>query len=314
MSLGVSYTEEDDWNMGAQLSIPLSVKKGRRKRLGMTANTKNNSIETRYEIKALNSIGRDSLSGTAIYSQNGSRKVASVEGAVRYASFDSHFSASNSLLPAGVQQRLQVGINASLACAGKECALSYPIEDSFALVGGPKNQQQAIALNTGNRRFIYSDDEGNSLPIQYTALIKGSGSKAVVHLESYRKQRISVDEISLPFGYDPEKTEFQVDPQYHQGFSFSVGGEPGTIVDGTLVDKDNKPLGFKGGQWVSVKNKDKAIAFFSNKVGRFRIPSIAPGDYSLELHDYPDMQEVVVTVKSQEKGVQNVENLTIHLE
>ena len=313
LSLGANYNKDDDWNMSAQLSIPLSVNKGRRKRLGMTANTKNNAVETRYEIKALNPIGKDSFSGAAIYRQNEDSKSVTVEGAVRYASFDSHFSASNSHFSSGGQQRLQVGINASLACVEKECALSYPIEDSFALVGGPKNQQQPIALNTGNRRFIYTDDE-NSLPQQFTALIKGAKSKAVVHLESYHKQRISVDEISLPFGYDPEKTEFQVDPQYHQGFSFNVGGEPGTIVDGVLVDKENKPLGFKGGQWVSVKNKDKAIAFFSNKAGRFRIPSIAPGDYSLNLHDFPNMQDVIVTVKSQEMGVQNVGNLTIYLE
>ena len=314
LSISLDSNKESSVVMNAQFSIPLSGKTGRRKNLALSASTKSNTFEAAYEIKALNSIGKDSLSGAAIYRQSDTGKEEMVKSAIRFSGFESRFSASNRHLATGTQQTIQLGVNTSLACAGKECALSYPIEDSFALVGGPKNQKQGIALNSGNRRFVYSDDEDSILPQNYTALIKKAGHKAIIHLDDHHKQRIAVDEISLPFGYDPTKTEFQVFPKYHQGFNFNVGGEPGTIVDGILVDKDNKPLGFKGGQWVSVKNKDKAIAFFSNKAGRFRIPSISPGQYSLDLHDYPSMQTVVVSIKNEEKGIQNVGNITIHLE
>ena len=132
-------------------------------------------------------------------------------------------------------------------------------------------------------------------------------------MDDYQSQRISVDEVSLPFGYNPEKTEFEVISGFHHGFSFNVGGEPGTVVDGILIDVSGKPLGFKGGQWVSKENKDKAIAFFSNKSGRFRIPSIAPGSYQLELHDYPNMQSLEVKVTTREDGIQDLGSLTIRL-
>ncbi|WP_022953564.1 fimbria/pilus outer membrane usher protein [Leucothrix mucor] len=312
-SAGLNYQEDSDWSVKAQLSVPLGGKQSRRKRLGLLANGKDDSFEARYEIKARNSIGRDSLSGNLIHRQKGSSSEDRAEGAVRFPQFESHFSASHLSSDSLNQQRLQVGVNTSLACAGEDCAITYPIEDSFALVGGPKNQKQAIALNTGNRRFVYSEDEDSMLPISYAALIPTRDSKAVIHLDDYQTQRITVDEVSLPFGYNPEKTEFEASPGYHHGFSFDVGGEPGTVVDGVLVDKDGKPLAYKGGQWISTKNKDKAIAFFSNKAGRFRVPSMVSGSYRLELHDYPNMAPVEVDISMQDNGVQDLGNVAILL-
>jgi outer membrane usher protein len=313
VSFGLNYADDTDWSVKTQLSIALGGKTSRRKRMGVLANSKDNSLETRYEVKALNSIGKDSLAGNLIYRKKGSSVEQKVEGSLKMQKFESHFSASHASTGSTDQQSVQVGINTSLACAGSECAVTYPIDNSFALVGGPRNQKQAIALNTGNRRFVYADDEDSILPVTYSALIPSAGKKAVIHLDDYERQRISVDEISLPFGYDPEKTEFEAFSGFHHGFSFNVGGEPGTVVDGILVDVTGKPLGFKGGQWISTKNKDKAIAFFSNKSGRFRVPSVASGSYILELHDYPDMEEVEVKISIQEEGIQDLGKVTIHL-
>jgi outer membrane usher protein FimD/PapC len=312
-SAGLSYGEDTDWSVKTQLSVPLGGKKSRRKRFGVIANSQDSSLETRYEVKATNSIGVGSLSGNFIHRERENSSEERLEGSIAMEKFESHFSLSHFETGSSNQQRLQVGINTSLACAGEDCALTYPVDNSFALVGGPKNQKQPIALNTGNRRFVYADDEDSTLPINYAALISVGGQKAVIHLDDYERQRITVDEIALPFGYDPEKTEFETKSGFHHGFSFDVGGEPGTIVDGILVDVDGKPLGFKGGQWVSTTNKDKAIAFFSNKSGRFRIPSVVAGSYRLELHDYPKMEPVEVKILTKENGIQDLGKVTVHL-
>jgi outer membrane usher protein len=312
-SAGLSYKTDSDWSVKAQLTVPLGGKQSRGKRLGLLANSKDDSFEARYEIDALNSIGKDSLSGSLTHRQDGSNFEDTAEGVIRLQQIESHFSASHSSTDGTDQQRLQIGVNTSLACAGKDCAVTYPIEESFALVGGPKNQKQAVALNTGNNRFAYSEDEDAMLPISYAALISKHDSKAVIHLHNYQRQRITADEISLPFGYDPEKTEFEASPGYHHGFSFNVGGEPGTVVDGVLVDKDGKPLAYKGGQWVSTKNKDKAIAFFSNKAGRFRVPSMVSGSYRLELHEHPNMSPIQVDISMQTNGIQDLGKVVIRL-
>ncbi|RVU84733.1 hypothetical protein EOL70_10805 [Leucothrix sargassi] len=312
-SAGLNYADDTDFSVKTQISIPLGGKNNRRKRVGVIANSKDSSVETRYEIKALNSIGKGSLSGNVIHRKREDVTEERVEGSIRMPKFDSHFSVSHVKNGSADQQQIQVGLNTSLACAGKECAITYPVEGSFALVGGPKNQDKPIALNTGNRRFIYADDEDSILPISYTALIPARGRKAVIHLDDYERERITVDEITLPFGYDPEKTEFETLTGFHHAFSFNVAGEPGTIVDGILVDTDGKPLGFKGGQWISKENKEKAIAFFSNKSGRFRIPSMPAGKYRLELHDYPKMQSLEVNIVSQEDGVQRLGDVTVRL-
>ncbi len=98
-----------------------------------------------------------------------------------------------------------------------------------------------------------------------------------------------------------------------------AGGEPATILDGMLVNRANKPLGYKGGQWVPVSRGDtgevdsetNTIAFFSNKAGRFRVTSIPAGKYKLDLFDYPDMKPIEISVPDLKGEVHKVGNLII---
>ena len=168
-----------------------------------------------------------------------------------------------------------------------------------------------IAINNGSGSFKYSSDNDSGLPDNYTALIPKKGSHAVLALDSYRYQSVNIDEATLPNGYDTEKTEFEVFPGYHQGFLIKAGGEPAVILDGFLVDKNNKPLPYKGGQWVPLAAEGKTIAFFSNKAGRFRVTSIPAGKYKLELFDYPDMKTIEITVPDKKGEVFDTGNLVI---
>lgn len=331
LSLGARYDSEDDFSMSMQLSVPLSHKSSRRKKsLDVLVNTKDSTLESKLSVKPTSLVGTNSLAGSLEHYQDDDTRQQNLNLQYRHNRFESTFAAHNrySMSDSDNTQQLTVGFNTSLACVGGNCATSYPINDSFALVTGPSNQEAPIAINNGNNRFRYSEDNDTGLPDNYTALIPGKGDSAIVRLDSYRYQNINIDESTLPNGYDTEKTEFEVLPKYHQGFLIKAGGEPQTILDGMLVDTANKPLGFKGGQWIPVssavnneandagtidaKNKEaKTIAFFSNKAGRFRVISMPAGTYKLELFDYPDMNDIQISVPDLKGKVHQVGNLII---
>ena len=309
-SVGAHYDNDDDFSMKMQLSIPLSREKHkRRKDLDFLANTKDNSYASRLSFEPKSLLGKGSLSGSVDYQQNDNNHQQKLDLSYSDTQFDALFNAQNNSTTNS--QQFNIGLSSSLLCVGKNCAVSRPVNDSFALISGPANQKSPIAINKGNRRFRYSNNNETGLPDNYTALIPKKGSHAVLALDSYRYQRVNVDEASLPNGYDIEKTEFEVFPRYHQGYLIKAGGEPAVILNGFLVDKNKKPLGYKGGQWVPMANEGKTIAFFSNKAGRFRVTSIAAGKYKLELFDYPDMQSINITVPNKKGEVHDTGNLVI---
>lgn len=314
LSLGARYDSDDDFSMNLQLSIPFSTEKGKRKKnLDFLANSRDNSFESKLSVKPTSQVGKNSLGGSIEHIQNDKTRQQNLDVYYRGSSFETKLSARNSFGNNNDEssQQLNIGFNSSLACVGKNCATSYPINDSFALVSGPSNQNGPIAINNGNRSFQYSDENDSGLPDSYSALIPNNRSKAVVQLESYKFQNINIDESTLPDGYDTDKTEFEVFPRYHQGFLIKAGGEPATILNGILVNQNKKPLSYKGGQWTPVNGKGKAIAFFSNKAGRFRITSIPTGNYKLELFDYPDMQAINVSVPDLKGKMHDIGNVII---
>lgn len=314
LSLGARYDSEEDFSMNLQLSIPLFREKGKRKKdLDFIVDSKDSTFESKLSIKPTSIVGKNSIGGSLEHIQTDTSRQQKLDIYYRNTNFETNFKARNRFSKKNNEsfQQLNLGFNTSLACVGSSCATSFPIEDSFALVAGPSNQKDPIAINDGNLQFKYSDGNDTGLPDSYTALIPDKDSKAVVQLDSYRFQNINIDESTLPNGYDSEKTEFEVFPKYHQGFLIKAGGEPNTILNGVLVDESNKILGFKGGQWAPVSGKGKVIAFFSNKAGRFRINSIPAGNYKLDLFDYPDMETINVAVPDLKGKVHDLGNLII---
>ncbi len=314
LSVGARYDSNDDFSMNLQISIPLFKDRNRRRKsLDILADSKNNSLKSKLSVKPKSLIGRNSLGGSLEYAQDDNSRQQNLDLSYRGDTFEASLIARNSqsLNDKNNLQRLNVGFNTSIACVGSHCARSNPIDDSFALVSGPTNQNRPIAINNGNQKFRYSGGGNDSLPDNYVALIPNKGTNAVVNLESYRYQSINIDESTLPNGYDTEKTEFEVFPRYHQGFVIKAGGEPSTILAGNFISTENKPLGFKGGQLVPINESGKTIAFFSNKAGLFRITSIPAGSYKLHLFDYPDMQDIAVKVPDLKGQVHDLGKLVI---
>ena len=313
LSVGANYDSRDDFSVSLQVSIPLSREKGRRRKdFDVLTSSKDKSIKSKFSVKPGSYVGKNSFAGSVEAIKRDKSNEQKLDLRYRHTNFETNLIARNQLDKDNKNsQQLNIGFNTSIACVGSKCASSYPVSDSFALISGPSNQNRPIAVNNGQAKFFYSD-ENSGIPDNYTTLINKKGSTAVVPLESYRYQNINIDESTLPSGYDAEKTEFEVFPRYHQGFVVKAGGEPATSLSGELINSGHKPLGFKGGQWVPLKNKGKTIAFFSNKAGLFRVTSIPAGRYKLELFDYPDMREIIINVPDKKGGVHDVGKLIIN--
>lgn len=312
LSLGANYDSRDDFSVSLQVSIPLSREKGRRRKdFDILTSSKDKSIKSKFSVKPSSYVGKNSLAGSVEAIKRDKSNEQKLDLRYRHTNFETNLIARNQLDKNNNNtQQLNIGFNTSIACVGSKCASSYPVSDSFALVTGPSNQDRPIAVNNSQEKFYYSN-ENSRIPDNYATLINKKGSTAVVPLESYRYQNINIDESTLPNGYDAEKTEFEVFPRYHQGFIVKAGGEPATILSGELISAQHKPLGFKGGQWVPLKKNGKAIAFFSNKAGLFRVTSIPAGRYKLELFDYPDMSEIIINVPDKKGGVHDVGKLIV---
>ncbi len=313
LRIGAKLDSREDFAVNLQISIPLDrQKRSSRRHLELLANSKDRSLSSKASYRAAGQVGRESLAGSVATIRDDQGYNTNLDVNYRDSKYETSLKAydARSTNGSSQSQRLQVGFNSSIACVGKECATSYPINDSFALVKGPSNQKTPIAVKNGYGSFKYSESSDSDLPENYTSLIPAKGN-AVVPLESYRYQNINIDEATLPDGYDSEKTEFEVFPRYHQGFAIKAGGEPATILDGELVDEMKKSLAYKGGQWVPLSKKGKTIAFFSNKAGRFRIASIPAGRYKLELFDYPDMRTINIFVPNKKGAVHDVGALIV---
>lgn len=315
ISLGARLDSNEDASMNLQLTIPLDREERRsRKHLEFLANGRDKSYSSKLSLSPTSFVGRNSLAGSLEYYHDEESNNAKLALSYRDSKYETSLQARSfqSLNnDNGDTQNLTLGFNTSFACVGSRCGSSYPIHDSFALVSGPSNQSAPIAINDGHGKFTYSDENNTGLPDNYTTLIPKKGVYAVVPLESYRYQSINIDESTLPNGYDSEKTEFEMFPRYHQGFIVKAGGEPETIVDGVLIDKTKKLLAYKGGQWVPMVDDAKTIAFFSNKVGRFRLPSVPAGRYKLELFDYPEMEDISIVVPDKKGQVHDIGSIVV---
>jgi outer membrane usher protein len=288
-------SQADEKDVSGQLNLHLPLARNefgeRYKTFDVRYNSLDESIISRLSISPDNNMGAESLAGSVTHQKRANAQ--SVSGNLSYRSkyLETALSHQASRID-GYEDRhtTRLKLNTAVAFAGKNLAISPPIRDSFAIVKAPKNQSTSakpIAVNKGQASFIR--EKGGELPDNYQNLIGKNGSAAVIELTDYHQTTINVDSTALPIGSDPDETEFKLQPGYHQGYVLTAGGLAGVILDGSLVDEQGHTLGLKGGQLQpsdSDNPSNKAIPFFTNQTGRFRLPSVPPGRYKLELFDY----------------------------
>lgn len=307
-NISAEYQSNDDLRIQTQLHIPLSSKLfSRRQDITLNYDSKAHRFAGVYNLHRLGAVGENSIGGEVKYTDNDINQQLNTQLTYKNNRVETRLNAQQNNL----SQQLNIGINSALLCAGSDCTVSYPVIDSFALVKGPASQEKPIAIKNGYGKFHYPDNSDSELPDNYSALITDKDSSAVVSLDSYKYQRISIDEGGLPFGYDPEKTEFEFIPQYHSSFTLIAGGKPGTVVTGQLIDNKKQGMSFKGGQWVAEQQGGKIIAFFTNKTGYFHLPSVPAGRYNIELFDHPSMQKITVDIPDKQGETYTLKALNV---
>jgi outer membrane usher protein FimD/PapC len=136
---------------------------------------------------------------------------------------------------------------------------------------------------------------------------------AVINISSYHYNNINIDSTALPLGSDLESTEFDLKASYKQGYLLKAGGEPGVIVDATLVDSKGNPLSLKGGELTAIDFKKKPITFFTNRTGRIRLVSVPTGKYQLTLFDSKTKTKQVLNIPDKIGKIHNIGKIQIKM-
>lgn len=311
-----SQANEEDVSGQLNLHVPLARNDfgERYKTFDVRYNSLDESIISLLSVSPDNNIGSESLAGSITHQKR--ENSQSISGNVSYRSkyFETALSHQASRVGSYEDKHTtRLKLNTAVAFAGKHVAVAPPIRDSFAIIKAPESQSdsgKAIAVNKGRASFIR--EKGGELPDNYQNVIGKNGSAAVIELTDYHQTSINVDSTALPIGSDPDATEFKLHPGYHQGYVLTAGGIAGVILDGVLVDEQGNTLGFKGGQLLpsdSENPNNKTVSFFTNQVGRFRLPSVPPGRYKLELFDYEVPVLPVINVPNEIGEIVNLEQI-----
>lgn len=104
----------------------------------------------------------------------------------------------------------------------------------------------------------------------------------------YRAQEIRVSTENAPMGYNIGAGEYVAMPGARTGIAITVGSEEYRIATATLTGFDSKVLGLTTGRLINLET-GKALAFFTNRVGRAVFTQLVPGRYRAEI-DGTDLQ------------------------
>ncbi len=307
---------QKDKSINLRLNIPLAKnnKKDRHKTLSSSYDSLDDRLVNSFFISPKSNTGKESLAGSlSTYSKKGSHTLnanVSYRGNIAEIGFSQSVTKTEKSAEK-YRARSDLRMKTALSFADGQFALSKPINDSFAIVTGPKNQDKDIAVIKGTSGFSHS--EGKALPDHYQGLIQKNASPAVINISSYHYNTVNIDSTALPLGSDIESTEFALKSSYKRGYLLKAGGEPGVIVDATLVDLSGKPLALKGGELIAMDAKRKPLTFFTNRTGRIRLISVPPGKYQLDLFDDKKETKPVLNIPNKIGKIHSVGKVQINI-
>ncbi len=316
LSAQVRYqnSKQKDKSVNIRLNIPFSKgnNKERYKILSSSYDSLDDRLINSFFIAPKGRTGKDSI-GLSLSSYSG-KENQTLNANISYRGEIAEIGFSQSITQTKqgekkYQARSNAQLKTALSFADGQFAISKPIRDSFAIITGPENQNKDIAVNKGGAGFTRT--EGKDLPDRYHSLIQKDMSPAVINMSSYYYNNLNVDSTALPLGSDLESTEFNLKAGYKQGYLLKAGGEPGVIVDATLLDRTGNPLALKGGELVALEAKKKPITFFTNRTGRIRLVSVPPGKYQLELFDHKNKTPYILNIPNKIGKIHNIGKIYI---
>jgi len=112
---------------------------------------------------------------------------------------------------------------------------------------------------------------------------------------AHAPRRVTVRAETLPDGYDPGKSYYELLPGPATGYLAQVGSDASRTVQGNLIDGSGAPIGLAVGDLVRIdKAGGKKIQIFTNRTGRFVATGLSPGRYRLEIGADRLIAELVV--------------------
>lgn len=209
----------------------------------------------------------------------------------------SHFGTFENDFGDSTGQRTSLRFASSLAIADGAVSIGRPIYDSFAIVRGHRGLKGAEVLVDPS-------------PYGFTATTGVLGSAVHPSISSYSERTIAVDAPTAPAGVDLGQGSFRLFPPYRSGYALTVGSAYTVTALGRLLNRDGEPVALVTGNAVELAHPENApVPIFTNRVGRFGAPGLAPGRWRITMLD-PQNSTFIIVVPDKAEGVLRLGDLT----
>lgn len=169
----------------------------------------------------------------------------------------------------------------AIVYSGGHVALSRPVGNSFVIFApDPSIEKYPIGINPQGRR---SEER------TYEALTDSWGPVVLPDLTPYLYRTVRVDASELPPGFDAGDSTYTFYPTYRSGAFVRLGSDANVLLDGMLQYADKTPVALQAGsiRLAGPSNDAYSETFFTNRDGRFRIEKLKPGQYVMQLYNFP---------------------------
>ena len=174
--------------------------------------------------------------------------------------------------------------------------LSRPISDSFVIVG-PKYATEGLTL--GVRASDKAMNSSNNI----------FGTVVIPNITSSANNRIQVDIIDLPSGFEPGQSTTTYRPSRGQGAAFKIGTDALAYAQGRFLYADSEPADLLFGTVSDINDElSKPQYIFTDQHGTFFIYDLKPGKYLIKM-DIEGWEEYILDIKPGMSGLLDLGDL-----
>ncbi len=149
--------------------------------------------------------------------------------------------------------------------------MSRPISDSFVIIGS-KYDTEGLIFGTRSANQVINSSENIF------------GTVVIQNISSNNNNKIFVDILDSPIGFDPGQDTATFRPSYRQGAVFKIGTEAESYAQGNLVFADSVPASLLFGTVTELENESAEPQYiFTDHQGYFFIYGLKPGKYVISL-------------------------------
>lgn len=173
-----------------------------------------------------------------------------------------------------VENRTNLRLGTAFVFAGKKFGITAPVQDSFAIIA-PSENLKGRFLGVNPSSGYYSAQTGRL------------GSAVISDLRSNTYEDIIIEAPDLPVGLELGNSAFTFLPGYRSGIVINAGTEASVFAQGILQSGES-PVPLEAGEVRSIDEPGSDnILFFTGREGEFQIYGLQPGEWELELYEYP---------------------------